>query len=178
VKGIAGDRHGRASLADAPAAMLAAMATGTARWRRWRALLAPAAVLALGGCLETVSERDYQDRTVGDMEAIVAALDRYRAARGCYPEGPWEAAAAELERGGFLDPVPRRDAWQEELRYRPRHDDGGRVAGYTLASCGADRQCQGGDAEESFPFGPLGQDLVVRDGIWVHRPPPAADLRR
>ena len=51
--------------------------------------------------------------TRSEMQNIATALEMYAADNDAYPAGAWAAAAALIEGGDYMNPVPLFDAWGE-----------------------------------------------------------------
>ncbi len=116
--------------------------------------------LLLGGLLTKVpalfapDPRKQQQRTMADMRAIAAALERHRADRGSYPAGTALPAA-----------LPAADRWGTDFRYEATPER------YVLTSAGEDREFQEKvDLTSRMATANYGRDIVLVNGRFMQYP--------
>jgi general secretion pathway protein G len=112
--------------------------------------------------LLNATDRGRQSGTMGDMRAILTAIEHYAVDHSDYPVADNVKELAPLLEPDYISRMPRTDAWNHPFLYD------GEARGYTLTSLGKDGTPQG-----TPPAGPTGSadaDIIAADGTFLQWP--------
>jgi type II secretory pathway pseudopilin PulG len=123
--------------------------------------------------LLTANERARQHRTMDDMRAINAALDKYYDDKRGYPMvSNIDALAGQLE-PKYMEKVPRLDGWSHDFRYAGSTCGGNTCGNFALASAGKDGVFELESPLEyrkEPPSTKFDADIVLANGEWLRAP--------